>query len=88
MKMRGRFSCNPSQSTRPSNRGSRVTKLRPAAHSSGWAAYEETVRGTSHPVRTTVEDVGVDHRRADVPVAEQFLHRADVVPVFEQVRGE
>jgi hypothetical protein len=29
--------------------------------------------------------VGVDHRRADIGVAEEFLHRADVVAVFEQV---
>lgn len=30
----------------------------------------------------------VDHRRADVLVAEQFLHRTDVVTGFEEVRGE
>jgi len=35
-----------------------------------------------------VEDVGVDHCRADVLVAEQFLDGADVVPVQQQVRGE
>ena len=30
--------------------------------------------------------MGVDHRRRDIGVPEQLLHRADVVPVLEQVR--
>jgi len=30
--------------------------------------------------------VGVDHRRLDVLVPEQFLHGADIVTVFQQVR--
>ena len=33
-------------------------------------------------------DVGVVLRRADVGVAEQFLHRAQVGAAGEQVRGE
>jgi hypothetical protein len=32
--------------------------------------------------------VGVNHSRANVLVAEQFLHGADVVPIGQQVRGE
>lgn len=36
----------------------------------------------------TVEYVGVDHRRLQLRVAEQFLDRADVVAVGEQVGGE
>ncbi len=35
-----------------------------------------------------IEDVGVDHRRADVLMAEQFLDGADIVAVFEEVGGE
>src|SRR5262249_43264387 len=35
-----------------------------------------------------VEDVSVDHGRGDVAVPEEFLNRADVVAVFEQVRSE
>ena len=34
------------------------------------------------------QHVGVDHRRRDVAMAEQFLHRADVVSPLEQVRRE
>jgi hypothetical protein len=41
-----------------------------------------------HSVAALVEDMGVDHRRADVPMPEQFLNRLDVVAVFQQVRGE
>ncbi len=32
-----------------------------------------------------VQEMGVNHRRADVFVAEEFLHRADVVTVGQQV---
>ena len=29
--------------------------------------------------------MGVNHGGADIPVAEQFLNRADVVPIFQQM---
>jgi len=32
--------------------------------------------------------MGVNHRRLDILVPEQFLHRSDIVARFEQVRGE
>jgi hypothetical protein len=32
--------------------------------------------------------VGVDHRRFDVLVPQQFLDGADIVTVFQEVRGE
>lgn len=35
-----------------------------------------------------LEDVGVDHGGAHVLVAEEFLHRTDVVAVFQEVGGE
>jgi len=35
-----------------------------------------------------VENVRVNHRRADILVSEQFLNRADVVMIFKQVRGK
>ena len=35
-----------------------------------------------------VQDVGVDHGGRDIGVAEQFLHRADVLAGFEQMGGE
>ena len=46
------------------------------------------VGGAAHPGRAAVEDVGVDHRRGDVAVPEEFFSRADVVPVLEQVGRE
>ncbi len=51
----------------------------PAEQSVGWA---------SHSRHADVQHVGVNHRRRHVRVAEQLLHRADVLPVFQQVRGE
>jgi len=40
------------------------------------------------PGRPAVEHVGVDHRGADIAVAEQLLYGADVGPVLEQMGGE
>src|SRR5580765_3039580 len=48
----------------------------------------ELVGGASDAGRPLVEDMGVDLRRADVAVAEELLHRADVAAGLEQVRGE
>ena len=36
----------------------------------------------------TVQNVGVDHGRANVLVAQQLLHRADIVTSNKQVGGE
>ena len=33
----------------------------------------------------TIEDVRVDHRRCHVVVAEQFLHRANVISILKQM---
>jgi len=41
-----------------------------------------------HADAWSVEDVGVDHRGGHVFVAEQFLYCANVISIFEQVRGE
>ncbi len=32
--------------------------------------------------------MGIDHRRTDVLVPEQFLHGADIVPGFQQMGGK
>jgi len=48
----------------------------------------QLVERTLHPAPATVEDVGIDHRRAHVGMAEQFLNRADVVARLQQVRCE
>jgi len=44
-----------------------------------WAANGETA---------ALQHVGVDHGGLDVFVAEQFLDRANVIAVFEEVGGE
>lgn len=46
------------------------------------------VQGTPNVPASAVEDVGVDHRRANVPVAEKFLDGPDVVPFFEEMGSE
>jgi len=48
----------------------------------------EVVGGAADAEAALVEDVGVDHRGREFPVAEQFLDGADVVAGFEQVGGE
>lgn len=46
------------------------------------------IERATHSAPTTVQHVRVDHRRRHVPVPEQLLNGADVVPVLEQVRRE
>jgi hypothetical protein len=35
-----------------------------------------------------MQHVGMDHRRLHIPMPEEFLNRADVVAIFQQVRVE
>jgi hypothetical protein len=37
---------------------------------------------------TAADDLGVDHRRFRIPIAEQLLDRPDMVPLRGQVGGE
>jgi hypothetical protein len=46
------------------------------------------VERAAEAVGASVEDVGLDHRRGDVLVAEQLLDCSDVVAALEAVRGE
>ena len=41
-----------------------------------------------HSSPTSIQDVGVDHRRGYVGVTQEFLHRTNVVTAFEQMRRE
>jgi hypothetical protein len=50
--------------------------------------FSKSVQWTLHATGAALEHVGVDHGRADVGVAEQFLDGADIVAGFEQVCGE
>ena len=35
-----------------------------------------------------VEHMGIDHGGPDIPVAEQFLYRTDVITILKEVRGK
>ena len=54
----------------------------------GPAASILLVERTDDGAAAAVEDVGVDHGRADVAVAEKFLYGPNIVAGFEQVRRE
>lgn len=41
-----------------------------------------------HAAATPIQDVGVDHRRRDVAMAEQLLDGANVIAGFQEVRRE
>src|SRR6266478_1991110 len=47
--------------------------------SAGCVMTEHPVRRAPNGRRATVQDVGVDHRRAHIPVAQQLLNGANVV---------
>ena len=49
---------------------------------------QQAVGGAADTGRAAVQHVGVDHGRADVSVAQQFLHGPDVVVVLQQVGGK
>ena len=48
----------------------------------------QRVQRAAHPRRPAFHHVQIDHRRANVFVAQQILHLLDVVPRFQQVRHE
>lgn len=48
---------------------------------------QEVCRTADAP-SSPVKDMGVDHRRADVLVSEEFLYRPDIIPVLQQVGSE
>ena len=47
-----------------------------------------SIQRTPYPPTTTLYHMGIDHRRLHILVAEQFLHRADIVPVFQEMRSK
>src|SRR5687768_4127323 len=46
------------------------------------------VERTADATCAVAQDVGIDHRRGDVPVAQELLHRSDVVSTLEQMSGK
>src|SRR5882672_9399590 len=54
----------------------------------GRARLLDAVERAPHAAPALVQHMGVDHRSRDIRMPEQFLHRADVVAGFNEVRGE
>jgi len=50
--------------------------------------HSQPVHRTLHAERASVHHVQINHRRPDAPMAEEFLYCANVVPIFEEMRGE
>jgi hypothetical protein len=48
----------------------------------------KSINGAANASRSTVEDMGIDHRRFDIIMAQEFLDRSDIVTAFEQVSGK
>ncbi len=51
-------------------------------------AHSEVIHRAMDPSTSPIEDVGVHHRGAYIPVSEQLLNCPDVVAVFKQMRGK
>ena len=47
-----------------------------------------SIQRAAHGQAAAIEDVSVDHGRLDVFVTQQFLDGADVVVIFQQMRGK
>ena len=48
----------------------------------------EAIERALNPCRSATQDMGVDHGGPHVFVPQELLDGPDVVPVFEQMRGE
>ena len=47
-----------------------------------------SVQRTAHARRLTVEDMGINHGRFDLAIAQQLLNRSDIRVAFEHMRGK
>lgn len=48
----------------------------------------QTVGWAADPHSAPIQYMGIDHRRADISVPQQFLYSPDVVAVFQEMRGK
>ena len=53
-----------------------------------WSIFDQPVERAADTLRATVENVSVDHGRADVFVPKEALDGADVIAVLEEMGGE
>jgi len=42
----------------------------------------KSIDGAANASRSTVKDMGIDHRRFDIIMAQEFLDRSDIVTAF------
>lgn len=54
-----------------------------------WSPLNPQLIGRApHPLASAVEDMRVNHGRGHAAVSQEFLHRADIIAILEQVGGE
>jgi hypothetical protein len=59
--------------------------VRASAANRAHGSWLQLVRRAPDAQRASIQDVGVDHRRADIRVPEEFLNRSNVGAAFEQM---
>ena len=65
-----------------------ANRRRITSNSSRLSHLLQTVQRAAHSATSPVEHMGINHRRRHVLVTEKFLHRANIVTIFQQVRGK
>ena len=57
-------------------------------HNTTSSIGSKPVHRTANTRRSTIEDMGIDHRGLDVAMTQEFLYRSNIVAAFEQVSGK
>jgi hypothetical protein len=57
-------------------------------NSSSRFLQSQAISGAEDSADASIEDVGVDHRSANIPMPKQFLNRSDIVAIFQQVSSK
>ena len=47
-----------------------------------------SVQRTSYTLAALIQDVRINHRRTHILMSQQFLHGADIIAIFQKVRGK
>ena len=48
----------------------------------------ERIHGTSNTSSASIQNMGIDHRRLHVAMAQKFLGGSDIVAIFQQISGK
>lgn len=68
-----------------------LSHYRPAVYPRGdiaFSNFEQPIRWTLNASAAAIQNMRVDHRRADITVPQQLLYGPDIVPIFQQMRSE